>query len=79
MAGRDHRLADGGMRRRCRLGGERHRLGSPFPPSLPSCVLASPRPAPTHPAPPPGSPGWYDLPDYKTALPCVCLFSVPDS
>ena len=33
---------------------------------------------PISPAPPPAPLlGWYDLPDYKTALPCVCLFSVP--
>lgn len=40
---------------------------SVFPSLFPSPPLLPPFPMP----------GWYDLLDYKTALPCVCLFSVP--
>lgn len=61
------------------VGWEVSAIGSALPSLPPFLRPRLPPPLPHPPAPPPGSPGWYDLPDYKTALPCVCLFSVPDN
>lgn len=67
--GRDHHVTDGGRQRRYKL--ESSSIVSfrlPYSPHSPRSL---------HPPPPLLMPGWYDLLDYKTALPCVCLLSVP--
>lgn len=60
------------MQQRYRLEGSSIGLLGPPTHSTSSLHPISPR----HPPPFP-LPGWYDLLDYKTSLPCVCLFSVP--
>lgn len=61
--GRDHQFADEGMQQKYRLEGSS--IDPPTPPTS------------HQPLPPMPLLRWYDLLDYKTALPCVCLLSVP--